>query len=166
MGRYKDPDSRRSRAQAQRDARLAAVGVPTEIPAPKLASVPNTGTSLPSCPSWAAPSVRSIFEGIVSDLIAARVPLKRIDGHAILMAAQCVDGVREATAISEDPESDGSLRIMALKLKQQCSRDLIQWLPLIGACPIGRQRLGQKAEPERKAGPLAQLLARRQAAQA
>ena len=166
MGRYKDPDSRRSRAQAQRDARLASIGAVAEIPVPKLSSVPGTGTSLPSCPSWAAASVQTIFSSIVSDLVAAKVPLKRIDGHAVLMAAQCVDGVREATEIASDPETESHIRIMALKLKQQYARDLIQWLPLIGACPIGRQRLGQKAEPEKKGGALAELLARHHARQA
>lgn len=167
MGRYADPDSRRSRAAAARQARLDATALPQEPAAsPRLSSVPNTGGALPQCPAWAAESVKAIFASIVGDLVSAKVPLKRIDGHAVLMMAQCVDGVREATAIGEDPEAESNIRIMALKLKQQYARDLIQWIPLLAACPIGRARLGQKPEPEKKGGALAELLARRQTRQA
>src|SRR4051812_9334213 len=113
MGRYKDPDSRRSKQEAARSARLGVVGLGVSAlevagmmeQSARLTSVPNTGSSVPVCPAWAAETVRVIFVSIVSDLIAAKVPLKRIDGHAVLMAAQCVDGVREATAIGEDPEA-------------------------------------------------------------
>ncbi len=163
MGRYKDPDSRRSRAELARIARLAATEIPEPTPIQgKPALVAGTGSAVPVCPEWLSPSQAATFRNIVSDLQVAKVPLKRIDAHAIMMVVQCLDGVREASLLGENPEAGTADRLAALRLKQQLGKDLIQWLPLIGACPIGRQRLGQKPEPEKRQGALAELLARRQ----
>lgn len=167
MGRYKDPNSRRSLRDAAKAARLAAA-MPTPAPEEPMGRpelVPGTGSGLPSPPAWLSKDQADLFRAVVSDLAAAKVPLKRIDCHAITMLVNCMDGVREATALAEDPDLEPAHRLAALKLKQTLGRDLIQWLPLLGAVPIGRARLGQKAEVAKPAGPLQQLLAKREAAQ-
>lgn len=124
-------------------------------------AVPNTGNSLPIAPAWFTPAQAELFDSIVSDLAAAKVPLKRVDRHAIMMTVECLDGVRAASTLMNDASVDPAVRAQAMQVQQKLSRDLIQWLPLICGTPTARARVGIKAEPERKPGPFAQLLAQR-----
>jgi hypothetical protein len=102
----------------------------------------------------------------LADQLAAGVPVKRVDGHMITLFAIGLDESRELTEMSTDPEASPEVRVKAIQLRGQCRRDLIQMAPLLGACQIGRTRIGMRTEQPKKPGALAQLLAARQAKQA
>jgi len=63
--------------------------------------------------------------------------LKHIDGHAIMMAVQCLSGVQEAELIAQNGELSGTERLAAMRLKAQLGRDLLQWLPPYLRNPAG-----------------------------
>jgi len=99
---------------------------------------------------------------LVIDLAAAQVPIKQIDSHAITMAARCLEAVESAERMSVDGKLTPEQRLSALRLRAQFGKDLIQWLQLICATPGARSRIGLKTAPEKKAGPLAAIIAAKQ----
>ena len=147
-GPLRDPTSRRGRAEARR-----AQAQESEL------VVAAAGD--PEYPAWATERQRELFTGIVRDLHAAKVPIKHIDGHAIMMAVECLDSVQQAEELMSDQDLEPESRLAALKCKMQAGRDLMQWLEKICATPGSRARIGVKAEPEKKGGVLAELLAKR-----
>jgi hypothetical protein len=106
--------------------------------------------------------VAEIWQSLVFDLLAAKVPIKQVDTHAISMAARCLDAVESAERLAENGELDPEKRLTALRLKAQFGKDLIQWLQLICATPSTRARIGLRDPVKKPAGPLAQLLAAKQ----
>jgi hypothetical protein len=101
---------------------------------------------------------------LVTDLIAAKVPIQQIDSPGITMAARALDSVEQAERMANDSSFDAGLRFNAIRLQAQLSRDLQKWLELICATPGARARIGIKAAPEKKLGPLALMLAAKQRA--
>lgn len=121
--------------------------------------VSGDAIGLPTCDGCLPHRVREIYQNLVSDLAAARVPIKQIDAHAITMAARSLDAVEQAEAMGAEPDAPLEARLSALRLKATFAKDLIQWLQLICATPGARARIGLKGLSEKKAGPLAQILA-------
>ena len=155
----RDPNSRRGRAEILKRQKLTAVEAGDKTPA---APLPPINPEAPKCPPGLPRRVAEIWQNLVFDLLAARVPIKQVDAHAILMAARTLDAVEAAERIAEDGELDAEKRLTALRLKAQFGKDLIQWLQLICATPGTRARIGVGGQPKKAAGPLAQLLAAKQ----
>lgn len=157
-GPVRDPNSRRGRAEILKRQKLESIYSPPESGPVEVVSVP---ADLPTCDKCLPRRVREIYQNLVIDLAGAKVPIKQIDSHAITMAARCLDSVESAERMSEDADAGPDLRLAALRLKSQFSKDLIQWLQLICATPGARARIGLKAPQEKKAGVLAGLIAQR-----
>jgi len=68
MGRWKDPNSRRSKQAAAREARLAVIGKSARpllfTPTPKRAAV-ETHEDTPTPPDWLSSSEKDLFRSIV-----------------------------------------------------------------------------------------------------
>lgn len=161
-GPIRDPNSRRGRAEIARRQKLAEnpESKPQRTTGPTC--LPESGSGdLPTCPAWLPRNQAELFANLVMDLLAAKVPVRRIDSHAVAMAVQCLAGVEDAAGIYNDAET-AEQRIAALRIKAQFQKDLKDWLQLICATPGARARIGLKAAPEKKAGPLAALIAARQ----
>ena len=159
----RDPNSVRGRREAERAARLANLSPIDVGKAPQL--VHSEGVAL-VCPEGLPESVAAIWRSLVDDLIAAKVPIKSVDSHAIVMAARCMDTVRQAEQMSGNSKLEAKLRLDAMRLGNQAGRDLQKWLEMICATPASRARIGVKGDPEKKMGPLAQILAAKQAMKA
>jgi len=86
----------------------------------------------------------------VRDLHAAKVPIKHIDGHAIMMAVECLDSVQQAEELMESKDLEPESRLAALKCKMQAGRDLMQWLDKICATPGSRARIVKERAEEPK----------------
>lgn len=157
-GPQRDPNSVRGKREARKLAHLSVIdgGAASE---PGI----EDGHGMPVCPKWLSIQARTIYNGLVADLTAAKVPIKAIDAHAISMAATCLEAIQEAEDMYRDLKGVSSLRVEAMKLKARYQRDLQSWLNLICATPGARARLGMKPAPERKGGKLAELLAARMA---
>lgn len=110
--------------------------------------------------------IQEIFADLVKWAVAAKIPLKQIDSVAFTGTARCMYNIERAEHMAESEDMADDVRLSAMKLITTLEKDLQKWLDMIGGTNGSRVRSGQKAEPEKKAGPLAQLLARRQAAQA
>lgn len=159
-GPIPNPNSRRERAKAAKQARLAA-----QVPAAGPILVPRVDSSVlgnpddPVCPPWLSARQKVLFTQTVADLHAAGVPVKRVDGDAIVMRAICMSSVEDAERFAQDPDISTQDRITALRLKGQFGKDLIQWVQLTCGTPAARARIGLKAPPEKKGGPIAALAA-------
>jgi hypothetical protein len=163
-GPLRNPNSVRGKREAAKAVRGAVeLAIIDRQPGTKPFGVAQK-PAVPTCPEWLSPDQAELFASLVSDLQAADVPVKNIDSHAIMMAVQCLSGVREATELAGDSKLGAEHRLAALKLKAQLGKDLIQWLQLICATPGARARIGIKAAPEKKLGPLALMLAAKQRA--
>lgn len=92
------------------------------------------GGEAPQFPDWLPEKLEGLWDSVVTDLDAARVPLHRIDGHAIGFYVSCIQGARNAA-------EKGDARLLA-----RFSRDAIAWGNLIGANPASRARLRIDAE--------------------
>lgn len=156
-GPLRNPNSRRGQAEIRKRQQLTVnespgtdAGKPTvEIPA-----------DLPTCDKCLPRRVQEIYRNLVIDLAGANVPIKQIDSHAVTMAARCLEAVERAEALASGDDSPPAVKLAALRLQGQYSKDLIQWLQLICATPGARARIGLKgAEPKKAAGPLATILA-------
>jgi len=162
-GPLRNPNSRRGRAEAKAREQMAVMDGTSQPKSQSVLAMPSPETrEIPPCPDWLSAATRKIYNGLVSELIAASVPIKSIDSHAIAMAAQCLNAIRETEGLVMDQELDAEKRLMALRLNAQYGRDLKDWLQLICATPGSRARIGVTSEPKKKLGPLAQLLAARQ----
>ena len=87
---------------------------------------------IPEKPDWLPLAATTIWDTIIADLEDARVPLERIDGHAIAFYVLCVYQTAEAVLAGNT------------KLSARLNRDAIAWSGLIGATPASRARLGIK----------------------
>lgn len=154
-GPLRDPNSRRGQQEMRK--RLSVVGAPAK-PVPVLVA----NDDLPACDPLLPPRVQEIYGKLVAELAGAKVPVKQIDAHVIVMAARAMATVENWEAVELDAEQDALVRISAGRLKQAASKDLIQWLQLICATPGSRARIGLKPPVERKGGRLAEMLAQRQ----
>jgi phage terminase small subunit len=115
----------------------------------------------PDPPDWLTKRGREIFAGLVADLVAARVPIKRVDSHAIAMAALCVSEVERWTKHGE--EMRGEMMLQCAQVAARNQRDAQQWLQVIGATPKGRAQMGLRGqEQDKKPGAVANILAARQ----
>lgn len=77
------------------------------------------------------------------------------------MAVRCITAIEDADRMAHDGEATTEQVLSAYRLMSAYSKDLKDWLTQICANPPSRARIGMKAQPEKKAGPLAQLLAQR-----
>jgi len=158
-GPVRNPNSRRGQAEIRKQQRLTAVNGPsTSGGSPSI----DTPANLPTCDKCLPRRVQEIYRNLVIDLAGANVPIKQIDSHAVTMAARCLEAVERAEALAEE-DSPAEVKLAALRLQGQYSKDLIQWLQLICATPGARARIGMKGtEPKRAMGPLAAILAAKQ----
>jgi len=153
MGRYKEPDSRRSRAEARKNQVLEMVqGKPVAVPTP---SAPVCDGNLPS-------RVQEIYAAFVADAMSAKVPIKQVDHTAFTRAAWCQYSMELAESIMQDTRASSESVIGAMKAIDTADRRLQGWAKSLGLTPESRARLGAKPEPEKRGGALADLLARRQ----
>jgi hypothetical protein len=159
-GPIRNPNSRRGQAEIRKRQQLKPPEphVPVNVVTPSK-PVSETAGSLPTCDACLPRRVQEIYGNLVVDLAGAKVPIKQIDAHAITMAARCLDSVETAERMAMDEDSSPEVRLSAMRLKAGFSKDLIQWLQLICATPGARARIGLKGAPEKKLGPLAQILA-------
>lgn len=162
-GPIRNPNSRRGQQEILKRQKVAVVestqdGAPSLGPTGPVSAPGN----LPTCDTCLPRRVQEIYQNLVIDLAGAKVPIKQIDAHAITMAARSLEAVEAVEKMFLDGDLTPESRLAALRLKGQFSKDLIQWLQLICATPGARARIGLKAPAEKKAGPLAQMLAARQ----
>lgn len=112
---------------------------------------------LPVCPKWLNPAAKKIFRSLVEDLAAAKVPLKRVDGYAISMAAQCIQQTQEwaeKQSMTPPPSVDWQKDCAALVARFE--RDARDWLSVIGGHVKSRAQIGLRGGSQPKpAGPLA-----------
>jgi hypothetical protein len=162
-GPIRDPNSRRGRAEILKRQKLATIspGSAGASAAPKV-TPPNGPGELPTCDKCLPRRIQEIYQNLVIDLAAARVPIKQIDSHAITMAARCLDAIEKVEQMTADPDAPPERILAALRMAAGYGKDLQRWLELICATPGARARIGVKGEPEKKAGPLAQILAMKQ----
>jgi hypothetical protein len=105
-----------------------------------------------------------MFRDLVADLVAARIPLERVDSHAIAMVVRSLFSIAAADEIASGAGGAATVeqRLIALRLQGSFSKDLQAWLTQICANPGARARIGLKVSASKKAGPLAAILAARQ----
>ena len=94
---------------------------------------------LPERPDWLPLAATTIWDSILGDLEAARVPLEHVDGSAIAFFVLCVYQAAEAAKNSD------------LVLSARLNKDAIAWATVIGATPMSRARLGIKPEARKEA---------------
>jgi hypothetical protein len=111
----------------------------------------------PRAPKHLSDTARGIFDDLVADLVDAGVPTKRADGHAIGMAAICLDEVRRWSEIGE--QSHGDMRLQCAQVVARNQRDAQLWLGVIGATPKSRAQMGLRGKQEpKKLGAVASIL--------
>jgi hypothetical protein len=112
----------------------------------------------PNPPSWMSKGGKAIFADMVNDLMAAGVPIKRVDKHAIAMASTCLDEVQRWSKIGD--ESTGSeMKMQCAQVVARNQRDAQEWLAVIGASPKSRAQMGlRQQEAKKKPGAVAQIL--------
>ena len=162
-GPLRNPNSRRGQAEIRKRQRLAEQQAGQPQSSATETCIPENGNpELPTYPKCFTRQQAELFQNLVTDLLAARVPLARVDSHAIAMAVRCISAIEDADRISADPEATVEQRLAALRLQSTFSKDLKEWLTQICANPGARVRIGVKGTPEKKAGPLAAILAAKQ----
>lgn len=123
-------------------------------------AIPPVG-KLPTPPKCFTREQGEAFGNLVTDLLAARVPLERVDSHALAMAVRCISAIEGAERIANDGEATTEQHLAAYRLMSAYSKDLKDWLTQICANPGARARIGLKQEAPKKQGDIAALLARR-----
>lgn len=164
-GPLRSPTSRRGQAEIkrrQREAEKAKTPPPPPAATEPSCTPPGQVGKLPTPPKCFTREQAEAYQNLVVDLLAARVPLERVDGHALAMAVRCLAAVEGAERIANDGEATHDQRLSAYRLMSAYSKDLKDWLQIVCAAPAARARIGLKAAPERKLGPLAQLIAMKQ----
>jgi hypothetical protein len=162
-GPLRNPNSRRGQAEIRKRQKLADNPAPPPLPATEPACIPSAPVGkLPTPPKCFTREQAEQFQNLVVDLLAARVPLERVDAHAIAMAVRCLAAIEGAERIANDGESTHDQRLSAYRLMSAYSKDMKDWLQIVCAAPGARARIGLKSAPERKPGPLAQLIALKQ----
>ena len=131
----------------------------------------------PVAPKWLSRAARSVFEALADDLASAGVSIRRIDAHAIAMAAHCLAEVQalakeERKAYRQERKQE--IPRMGAKFRKQaeaarrtmlrCERDAQVWLTAIGATPMQRIKLGIR--PVKKLGLVATMIAAKERAAA
>lgn len=162
-GPLRNPNSRRGQAEIRRRQKL------TDNPAPP-PPIPTVTECIPTAPVGKLPTPPKCFtreqaeqfQNLVTDLLAARVPLERVDGHAIAMAIRCLGAIDGAQEIANDGDATVEQKLSAYRLMSAYSKDQKDWLQIIGAAPGVRVRMGLKPPAEKKRSPLADLIARKQ----
>lgn len=129
---------------------------------PDAAPLPALVSDLPACDPRLPRAVREKYLNLVTNLAAAKVPVKQVDADAITMAARALAAVDMWGECELDGNQSYELRNAAAKNRAAAGKDLIQWLQLICATPAARARIGLKPPPEKKGGRLAELLAMKQ----
>ena len=121
-GPLRDRSSRRGESEQRR---LRREGEPEAI------------IRLPERPDWLPLGATTIWDTIIADLEAARVPLEHIDGSAIAFFVLCIHQAAEAAKNNH------------LVLSARLNKDAIAWATVIGATPMSRARLGIRPEVHR-----------------
>jgi len=127
----------------------------------ELAGITPDAPEAPVTPAWLSAAARKIFLGLVSDLIAARVPVKRVDAHAVAMTAHAIT---EAQAWARRER-----RVRKIEQKLDCSRmaarfqrDAEKLLNVICATPSSRARIGLRSTESPKPGRVLQIIQARE----
>lgn len=163
-GPLRNPNSRRGQAEVKRRQKLADSPKPVTLVATKPECIPSAPIGkLPTPPKCFTREQAEAYQNLVVDLLAARVPLERVDGHALAMAVRCISAIEGAERIANDGESTTEQILGAYRLMSAYSKDLKDWLQIVCAAPGARARIGLKPPPEKKESKIAEFLARREA---
>jgi hypothetical protein len=123
--------------------------------------IPNykpDAAELPESPEHLSEKAKIIFDGLVDDLVSAQVPIKKVDAHAIGMAAVCIDEVRRWSELGDT--MTGEMRVQCAQVVARNQRDAQEWLGVIGGTPKSRAQMGLRGKKEeKKAGTVASILA-------
>ena len=114
----------------------------------------------PRVPRWLSVDGRKVFSELVRDLTAAKVPIKRADGHAVSIAAYCIVQAQEWAARERRARSN-KMKIECSKQLTRYERDAQTWLSMICATPVSRARIGLRGATTSKkpeAGSVASIL--------
>jgi hypothetical protein len=96
-GPLRDPNSRRGKAEIARRQRLTDKDACKVADSTVAECVPDPGNpELPTAPKCFSRAQANLFASLVSDLVAARVPLQRVDAHAVAMAVRCISAIEGA----------------------------------------------------------------------
>ncbi len=156
-GPLRDPESRRGKQEARKGQVLAMVqGAPVAVASP----------AAPVCDSNLPARVQEIYGNLMAWAIEAKTRVKQIDSVAFTQAARGLYAIERAESVMEDPRTSGSTMLEAMKMMQTADRSIQNWFKEIGASPAARARMGQKPEPEKRGGAIADLIARRNGRQA
>ena len=168
----RDPFSRRGEREARREAALAAV---VGIDAIKhdtsghvvIATAPTDGELV--CPDWLNAIGQEVWHGLVADITTAGVILRKVDSHAVAMAAYNLGAIKDLS-VEEDriltsratPKAKAKAKYTISQRTRQHQQTIEKWLEKIGATPISRARMGIRQAAAKDLGPIARLLQKKQ----
>lgn len=113
----------------------------------------------PDVPAHLTKTAKKIFRQIVGELVEAKIPIKRVDGHAIGMAAICLDEVRRWSDLAEKIGTSPEMRMQCAQMVARNQRDAQEWLGVLGATPKSRAQMGLRGKTEgKKLGAVASIL--------
>ena len=134
-----------------------------ESPRRGAVEMPNYTPDAPERPqpaSWLSTAAKVIFTDLVNDLIKAGVPIKAVDGHAIGMAATCLDEVQRRSKRGAKSKYEAKRILECAQMVARNQRDAQAWLAVIGATPKSRAQMGLRGKQEaKKLGTVASILA-------
>jgi hypothetical protein len=158
-GPIRNPNSRRGQQEIRKQQRLMAADAARVVdrsPAPEMPA------DLPTCDPKLPRRVREIYQNLVIWATAAKNQLKQVDSIGLTQVARKLWAIEKSEAIAGNEDAPPEQVLAALKHMDTLDKGLPQWLHEMGLTPRGRAALGLKAAPERKLGPLAQLIAAKQ----
>jgi phage terminase small subunit len=119
----------------------------------------------PDTPKWLDGPAKKIFRSLLDDLVAARVPVKKVDGHAIAMAANCIWQAQKWTEHEATQGISREFQAQCAQLVARFQRDAQEWLSVIGGTPKSRAQMGLRGQEKKAApaGPMAVLQMRQKA---
>lgn len=117
----------------------------------------------PKPPAHLSSRAKRIFKSLVGDLVGAKVPIKKVDGHAIAMAAYCINATQEWTEKEKAPSLTPKDALEISRMIARFQRDAQAWMAAICATPQARARIGLRSTEKPKADTVKKILEARQA---
>lgn len=162
----RDPLSRRGQAESQGKQLLSTLADSDDtldvVPTTDEPAMASQTSARPVRPKGLPARVGRIWDSLLRDMIAAKIPTTQLDAETILQTARCLYAIEEAEQYSQSDELDTKARFTALSLKLKAIAESGKWLDRIGATPGARARLGMKAPVDKPMGPLAKIMAQKE----
>ena len=96
-GPLRNQNSRNGKREVRKVQKLTAKEGTTQKPASESTiGAPSAPSELPTTPECWPRKDQELFQNLVLDLLAAKVPLKRVDAHAIAQAVRCISAIDQA----------------------------------------------------------------------